>query len=161
MRDKRAELMDLHAMPGHLIRRLNQISVALFMERMASAGLSLTPVQFAALSTIRDNPGIDQATVAGLIAYDRATLGKVIDKLDARGLIHRETSDRDRRAKVLSLSPQGEALFLAALPHVEAIQPQILGGLDANERRRFLALLDKVTMAGNELSRAPLKTPKP
>jgi len=152
--------MDIYRMPGHLIRRLNQISTALFLERMAMAGLTLTPVQFAALSAIRAHPGIDQATVAGLVAYDRATLGKVIDKLDARGLVRREVSPRDRRARVLSLTSAGEELYRAARPHVEAIQPEMLAGLDADERATLLRLLDKAAMAGNARSRAPLKTPE-
>lgn len=151
--------MDIHTMPGHLIRRLNQISVALFMERMAAQGLTLTPVQYAALNAIRDNPGIDQATVAGMVAYDRATLGKVIDRLDARGLVRRQTSRSDRRARELTLTEAGEALFEQARPHVEALQPDILAGLDAAERETLLRLMKKATMAGNELSRAPLKTP--
>ena len=53
--------MDIHKMPGHLIRRLNQISVALFSEHMSRAGLTLTPVQFAALSAVEKHPGTDQA----------------------------------------------------------------------------------------------------
>jgi len=151
--------MDIHTMPGHLIRRLNQISVALFMERMAQAGLNLTPVQYAALSTIRDHPGIDQATVAGLVAYDRATLGKVIDRLDSRGLVRRTTSRADRRAKELSLTAEGAALLTDARPHVDALQPDILAGLTADESATFIALLKKATMAGNNHSRAPLKAP--
>ena len=153
--------MDIHTMPGHLIRRLNQISVALFMERMAQAGLTLTPVQFAALSAIRDHPGIDQATVAGLVAYDRATLGKVIDRLDARGLVARRTSPSDRRAKVLSLTEAGQALLEAARPHVTDVQPMILAGLTKAEQAQFLNLLQKATMAGNDRSRAPLRAPEP
>ncbi|MDK3019515.1 MarR family winged helix-turn-helix transcriptional regulator [Pseudodonghicola flavimaris] len=152
--------MDIHTMPGHLIRRLNQISVALFMERMAAAGLSLTSVQYAALSAIHDHPGIDQATVAGLVAYDRATLGKVIDRLDRRGLVVRRTSATDRRAKELSLSEAGAALLEAARPHVEALQPDILAGLSPEEQAVLLRLMQKATMAGNALSRAPLKTPE-
>ena len=151
--------MDIHTMPGHLIRRLNQISVALFMDRMAQAGLNLTPVQYAALSAIRDNPGIDQATVAGLVAYDRATLGKVIDRLDARGLVQRTTSTSDRRAKALSLTAEGAALVEQARPHVDGLQPDILAGLDAAEAETFVTLLKKATMAGNAHSRAPLKAP--
>lgn len=149
--------MEIHRMPGHLVRRLNQISTGLFMDRMASAGLSLTPVQFAALSALGAHPGIDQATLAGLVAYDRATLGKVIDRLDERGLVRRDISKSDRRARVLTLTETGADLYRAALPHVEAIQPMILSGLDAGERARFLDLLDKVTMAGNDSSRAPLR----
>lgn len=151
--------MDIYTMPGHLIRRLNQISGALFAERMAAAGLNLTPVQFAALGAIRAHPGIDQASVAGLIAYDRATLGKVIDRLEARGLVRRGISRADRRARELTLTAGGQAALAAAMPHVEAVQPEILAGLDAAEKDQFLRLLEKATLAGNAQSRAPLKPP--
>lgn len=147
--------LDIHSMPGHLIRRLNQISVAQFMEHVAAAGLSLTPVQFAALCAIRDHPGIDQATVAGLIAYDRATLGKVIDRLDARGLVLRKVSKSDRRARELFLSSDGETLLSKAHPLVKAAQPDILSGLNEQEQAQFVALLQKLILAGNDLSRAP------
>ena len=149
--------MDIYEMPGHLIRRLNQISVALFAEHMARAGLSLTPVQYAALCGIRANPGIDQASLAGLVAYDRATLGKVIDRLEARGLVRRTTSPSDRRAKTLILHEAGQAMLDQAGPHVRALQPDILSGLNADERSVFVSLLTKLTLAGNERSRAPLK----
>jgi len=149
--------MDIHKMPGHLIRRLNQISVALFSEHMSRAGLTLTPVQFAALSAVEKHPGTDQATVAGLVAYDRATLGKVIDKLEERRLMVRTTSPTDRRAKSLELTEDGRALLKKARPLVLEIQPDILAGLTEAEKETFMALMDKVTMAGNALSRAPLK----
>lgn len=151
--------MEIHTMPGHLIRRLNQISVACFMDRMSRAGLSLTPVQYAALCAIRDFPGIDQATVAGLVAYDRATLGRVIDRLEDRGLIQREVSPNDRRARVLHLSEAGAELLRAACPHVKDVQPEILAGLSESEAATFLELLQKATHAGNDMSRAPQRTP--
>lgn len=147
--------LDIHSMPGHLIRRLNQISVAQFMDNFAAAGLCLTPVQYAALCAIRDNPGIDQASVAGLIAYDRATLGKVIDRLDARGMVLRKVSSADRRARELFLSEEGEALLAKAHPLVIAAQPEILAGLSSQEQDQFVHLLKKVIQAGNDLSRAP------
>ncbi|QBF31070.1 MarR family winged helix-turn-helix transcriptional regulator [Thalassococcus sp. S3] len=144
-------------MPGHLIRRLNQISVALFAERMAEAGLTLTPVQFAALSAVEAHPGADQARVAGLIAYDRATLGKVIDRLEDRGLIARKTAPHDRRAKALEITQDGRDLLTQARPLVLGFQNDIIAGLTKAERETFVTLLDKVTMAGNDKSRAPLK----
>lgn len=144
-------------MPGHLIRRLNQISVALFTEHMARAGLTLTPVQFAALVAVDSHPGTDQATVAGLVAYDRATLGKVIDKLEERGLLCRTTSATDRRAKALTLTDRGRALLDTARPLVRQVQPDILGALSEEEAAQFMALIEKMTLAGNALSRAPLK----
>jgi len=151
--------MDIHQMAGHMIRRLNQISTAVFADRMAVLGVEITPVQFAALSTIAATPGIDQASLAGSIAYDKATIGGVVDRLETKTLIRRMTSPRDRRARVLSITPQGTALLEKLQPQVAGLQTDILSGLDSAERTRFLALLEKTTDAGNSRSRAPLRKP--
>ncbi len=149
-------MSEIHEMAGHLIRRLNQISTAIFAERMAALGVELTSVQFAALSTIRENPGIDQATLAGAIAYDKATIGGVVDRLAAKGLILRTRSRTDGRARALSTTAEGEALLERTRPVVLALQDDILAGLDTAERAQIMALLTKTTEAGNTRSRAPL-----
>ena len=153
-------MSDLETMPGHLIRRLQQISVALFTHRMGEAEIDLTPVQFAALVTLRQHPGIDQQTLAGMIAYDRVTIGGVVDRLVLKGLVLRETSPADRRARVLALTDQGQDLLGEAAPLVERVQEDILGALSAPEQATFVALLTRVTASGNELSRAPLRRSK-
>lgn len=150
---------EIHLMAGHLIRRLNQISVSVFQDRMAAEGLDLTSVQFAAMTMLKRHPGIDQTTLAGLIAHDRATMGGVIDRLDAKGLLKRQVSPHDRRARVLSLTAEGEALLVRVSPIVEALQRDILTGLTPAEQDTFLKLAAKAAEAGNELSRAPLKVP--
>jgi MarR family transcriptional regulator, temperature-dependent positive regulator of motility len=147
-------------MPGFLIRRLNQIATSVFQDRMQVLGLDLTPVQFAVLASLRDDPGIDQATLAGLIAYDRVTIGGVVDRLQAKGLIARTVSENDRRARRLTLTETGAALLSRAVPEVEAIQGDILSGLSETERRSFIALATKTTEAGNDRSRAPLRRPR-
>ncbi len=149
-------MVDLYEMPGHLIRRLHQISTALFAARMAEAGIDLTSVQCATLVAVRGNAGIDQATLAGLIAYDRVTIGGVVDRLVAKGLVIREVSPRDRRARVLELSDAGQAQLDRAMPIAIAVQDDILEGLSTEERAGFVALLRKTTEAGNDHSRAPL-----
>jgi MarR family transcriptional regulator, temperature-dependent positive regulator of motility len=146
----------IHTMPGHLIRRLHQISTGLFQDRMAQLGIDLTPVQFGALATLRDHPDVDQARLAGLIAHDRATIGGVLDRLQAKGLVERRTDPADRRARQVRLTAAGRALLEAALPHVAALQDDILTGLTAEERALFTALAARVAEAGNDLSRAPL-----
>jgi DNA-binding MarR family transcriptional regulator len=147
-------------MPGHLIRRLHQISVAIFAERMNELGLDITPVQYAALMAIRENPGIDQASLAGTIAYDKATIGGVVDRLAAKGAILRGRSKTDRRARALSLTEKGEALISQLRPIIHALQTDILSGLDADEKAQLMALLAKTTAAGNTRSRAPLRRRK-
>jgi DNA-binding MarR family transcriptional regulator len=135
--------MEVRRMAGHLIRRLHQISTQVFAARIKAAGIDLTPVQFAALDAIGANPGADQAGIAALIAYDKATIGGVIDRLEAKGLVVRVPSQRDRRAREVSLTEAGVSLLAMATPEVCALQDDILAGLDARERAQFLKLASK------------------
>lgn len=139
--------MSIYGMAGHLIRRLNQISTHVFSVRMQEAGIDLTSVQFAALETIRAEPGIDQATVAAKIAYDRATIGGVIDRLEQKNYVKRSVSQRDRRAREVTLSEKGKDILAAAAPVVIDLQNEILGGLTPNERETFLKLAGKAVGA--------------
>ena len=132
--------MDTLQMAGHLIRRLHQQSTAVFVQRTQAAGFDLTPVQFAAMDAIHSHPGSDQARVAELIGYDRATIGGVIDRLDKKGWVRRVVSARDRRARELSLTTEGASVRAAVLPTVRDLQQAILPGLSATERTQFLAL---------------------
>ena len=157
-RQKRS--LEIYNMAGHLIRRLNQISTSVFQARVREAGFDLTPVQFAALNAIRQQPGIDQASVAGTIAYDKVTIGGVIDRLEAKGLVARTISKRDRRARELTLTDDGAILLEAMARVVRELQADILTGLDEDERATFLKLAAKAAAGGNALSRAPLVPPE-
>ena len=134
-------------MPGHLIRRLHQISTHVFMTRTREAGFDLTPVQFAALDAIRESPGIDQAGLADAVAKDRATIGAVADRLEQKGLVSRKVNARDKRARKLALTDEGEALVAALRPLVEQLQAEILPGLDEKEYRLFVELAAKAARA--------------
>lgn len=147
---------DLYDLPGHLVRRLQQIAVAIFITEVAEAGFDLTPVQYAALAMVETHPGIDQATLAGYIAYDRNTIGGVVDRLVQKGLMVREVSDRDRRARQLRLTAEGHTLLQQVAPAVARGQQLILSGLDPDEQAVFMTLLRKATTAVNDRSRAPL-----
>lgn len=137
-------------MAGHLIRRLNQISTQVFAQRMLATGRDLTPVQFAAMDALAAEPGIDQATVAARIAYDRATIGGVIDRLAQKGWVAREVSRRDRRAREVRLTAAGREVYEAVLPVVADLQDDILAGLEAEERAIFLRLARKTIDAAGD-----------
>ena len=151
--------LPIHAMPGYLVRRLHQISVSLFSDRVASAGFDITQVQFAALNAAAANPGLDQAGLAGLIAYDRVTIGGVVERLEQKGYLRREISPRDRRARALFVTEAGARVLDALWPIVRELQGEILAGLSEAEQATLVALLKKTTDAGNPLSRAPLTVP--
>jgi len=148
---------DINDMPGHLVRRLQQIAVAVFHAEVEEAGFDLTPVQYAALVRVSGHPGIDQATLAGLIAYDRTTIAGVVDRLVQKGFLSREVSGKDRRARVLHMTVEGEAALKEIAPAVEKAQTVMLSGLSEDEAAEFMRLLRKATEAANDLSRAPLR----
>jgi DNA-binding MarR family transcriptional regulator len=148
---------DNNEMPGHLARRFQQIAVAVFLAEVGEAGFDLTPVQYAALAAVKMNPGIDQVTLAGLIAYDRTTITGVVDRLVQKGLLARQASLRDRRARELQITEAGKRTLRAVTPAVEAAQRTLLRGLTAREGAELMRLLRKAIAAGNELSRAPLR----
>ena len=149
----RTPKVDLDALPGHLIRRLQQIAVGLFMEE--TAAFELTPVQFAALASIARQPGMDQRTLARTIGFDTSTIGGVIDRLERRALVLRNPSPEDRRVRRLTVTPEGAALLAQVLPATLAAQDRILEPLPAAERAQFLRMLTALVEANNDASRAP------
>jgi len=138
--------MSLFDTPGHLIRRLNQHSTAVFGQRTQEAGFDLTPVQFAALDTIHKHPGSDQAFIAEMIGYDRATIGGVIDRMVKKGWVRRVVSEQDRRARELSLTAKGNNIRSLLEPIVEDLQNEILTPLSHGEKESLVKLIRKVVI---------------
>lgn len=151
------ETFVLYKMPGHLIRRLQQVAVSLFVQSMEEVGTDLTPVQYAALKAVQNYPSIDQATLAGVIAYDRTTIGGVVDRLESKGLVRRQLSSSDRRVRQLVLERAGHALLTKIEPKVAQVQEKMLAPLGTEEQLIFVMLLKKLTKGNNEQSRAPLR----
>jgi MarR family transcriptional regulator, lower aerobic nicotinate degradation pathway regulator len=131
--------LDLNSLPGHDIRRLHQIAVALFMAETEPFGV--TPVQFAALQAVQNAPGTDQRTLARTIGFDTSTIAGVIDRLEARGLMLRSASAQDRRVRLLTLTAAGEQLLADVLPSMRRAQERILAPLPAHERGEFMRML--------------------
>lgn len=148
-------------MPGHLVRRLHQASTAIFDIETSRQGFDLTSVQFAALAVIDARPGLDQATLAGAIAFDRVTIGGVIDRLEAKGLVRREIAKGDRRSRRLHLEPAGKQVLDGVVPHVRRVQELLLKGLSAKEQEILLRLMRKTLNAVADVSRTPLKPVAP
>ena len=152
-------LAHLYKKPGHLIRRAQQIAVAIFMDECAAH--DLTPVQYAALIAIKDYPGIDATRLAGQIAFDRPTVGGVLERLEAKGLVARRPAEADRRVKLLRLTDAGAKLLERAEGAVDKAQARILAPLLARERAQLMALLTKLVDLANGESRAPRKAALP
>lgn len=131
--------MPLAAEPGHLIRRAHQRAVAVFAEHH---GRQVTPVQFAVLRAVHDEPGLDQVTLAERVALDTSTTADIATRLEAKGWLHRELLPRRQRS--LRLTDEGHAVLADMLPRVNAMYAELLAPLNEAERTEFLRLLQRV-----------------
>jgi DNA-binding MarR family transcriptional regulator len=142
-----AKSFDFRHAPGHLIRRAHQVAVAIFMEE--TADFDVTPVQFAILNALLEDPGEDQVTLARKVAFDAATFGSVITRLEARGWVRREADAADRRRKLLWVTPEAAEAAQKMKRSVGKVQQRILAPLDGPEREQLIKLLDRL-VAGHE-----------
>ena len=145
----------VYAAPGYLFRRMQQIAVAIFMEECKA--FDLTPVQYAALIAIHTHPGIDATRLSAVIAFDRSTLGSVIERLQAKDYIERKPAPEDKRIKLLYLTKSGAALLKEIIPVVERAQARMLEPLKPADRKALMALLVQLVDLNNEASRVPLR----
>lgn len=149
-------LEKFYSRPGHLIRRLNQISMALFFEETQALGL--TSVQYASLNMIAEVPGIDQVSLSNMIAFDKTTIVKVLDRLVDKQLITRSRSETDRRINHLNITPEGTALLKEIHPMLDRSDKRILAPLSDSDQRKFMEMLSRLVQVNNIYSRAPLDT---
>ena len=145
----------VYGAPGYLFRRMQQIAVAIFIEECRA--YDLTPVQYAALVAIRTHPGIDATRLSAVIAFDRSTLGSVIERMESKQLIERKPAVEDKRVKLLHLTRAGAVLLRDIMPSIDRSQARMLQPLKPADRKTLLALLTQLVDLNNEASRVPLR----
>jgi len=145
----------VYAAPGYLFRRMQQIAVSIFVEECSA--FDLTPVQYAALVAIHTHPGIDATRLSAVIAFDRSTLGSVIERLESKALVERKSSREDKRVKLLYLTRDGVSTLRDIMASVERAQARMLQPLKPADRKTLLALLTQLVDLNNEASRVPLR----
>ena len=150
----------LWSRPGFLVRRLHQISVAIFLEEMADLGI--TPVQYGALMIVAASPGIDQSALAAELGVDRANAGDVLARLSKGGYLTRRPLATDRRYIQLEMTKKGTLLLRNAAGRARKAQNRLLMSLTPKDRKAFVAMMSQVIAASNHVGRAALrmKTPK-
>lgn len=140
----RVKAEDMYVQPGYLFRRMHQRATAAFSS--VNPDLNLTPVQFAALLTIRDNPGIDATRLAECIRFDRTTIGHVVGRLDQKGYILRTEGSLDKRTKQLRITSQGADLVELVTSRIDQIAETLLGPLDEKDRADLKRVLQKLDL---------------
>ncbi|NMM43405.1 MarR family transcriptional regulator [Rhodospirillaceae bacterium KN72] len=145
---------NLWGRPGYLIRRLHQIHVGLFAEECNSK--EFTAVQYAVLSVLYNGDQFDQHTLSKAVGIDRTSGADVFKRLVRRGLVSREPSEQDRRAKVVRITEEGRELVRGMRPAMERAQEKLLAPLSEDEQGQFMDFIRRLVEANNDASRAPM-----
>jgi DNA-binding MarR family transcriptional regulator len=122
------DLARLYVRPGFLLRRVHQISAALFENECRS--VALTPAQYGVLCVLRANPGLDQSTLARALGFDKVTVLRVLRGLEARGLTSRAPAPANRRNLSISLSAAGLDLLEQAQEPAERAYDRLMAPLN-------------------------------
>jgi len=128
--------------PSHLMHRVLQLALDIYSEEMGPDGL--TQRQFAVLEAVSQKSGLTQTDLVRATGIDRSTLADLVSRMTVKGLLDRERSAIDARAKAVSLSAAGQAALDAARPKVEAVDKRILALLPKGKRDGFLDLLSEL-----------------
>jgi DNA-binding MarR family transcriptional regulator len=125
---------------GHLLRRAQQLHVAVWLRDVSS---ETTSVQFATLTVLDQRPGASQRDLGHALDLDRSTIADLVVRMLRRGLIGRERDEDDRRRNVLQLTAAGRDELTRLRPRVEAIEPTLTAGLSPSERDQLRRLLHR------------------
>ena len=116
-------------------------------ESLQKSGYNITAEQFLLLDTLWMEGPLSQQKIADVMLKDKNSVVKLVNSLEARGLVTREVNQNDRRENIVTVTKKAveiqEPVTQAALNAVE----QITSGLSDEEISTFIKALD--TMAGN------------
>lgn len=103
---------------------------------------------FAALAALEEFGPLSQADIGRRLSLDRNDVNSVLTRLDSQDRVERHPDPANRRRNIVTLTDAGHR-YLNALQHkADAVQAELLAGLDTTEQQQLQALLDKV-LAGH------------
>jgi DNA-binding MarR family transcriptional regulator len=132
---------EMHARPGHLVRRVHQLHDSLWVARVSK---DVTPTQFAVLSVIADRGTCDQTTIAREASLDTSTAGSVIARLVQRGWVRLQPDTVDRRRNVVQLSEEGARLHSTISRSAAAMTDVLMAPLKPSDQNAFVTMLTRL-----------------
>lgn len=127
---------------GYTITDVGRLLRTVFERRVRDLGL--TRAQWIVIARVHRWPGMSQSEIADLIEIEKASAGRLIDRMEAKGWLERRADPADRRINRLHLTAESERMHKEIWPLAEATVDEALVDLDAAERRALSALLLKV-----------------
>jgi len=126
---------------GFVLNDVARLMRKRFEQRARAAALGLTRAQAAVLAHLARQEGINQAALAQLLELEPITLARLLDRLQAAGLIERRSDPKDRRAHLLYLTESAYPLLDRIFALAAEVREDALAGVAEADRGRLLDLL--------------------
>ena len=104
---------------GYLVRGVTRALRARFNRNLEAAGLEITSDQWAILVTLQHGDGRSQTDLGYVVMQDKTAVTRMVDDLEARGLVVRIPDGADRRRRLIYLTRPGRHVYQRLLPVVE------------------------------------------
>ena len=128
---------------GFLMKDVTRLYIKRFEER-AAAGLSLTLQQCKTLAMLSKNEGISQKRLSELSEVEPMTLVRILDRMEADGLIERRADPADRRARTLFLTSKASPILEQIWAVGAQTRGEMMAGMSTEERNTLVTLLERV-----------------
>ena len=139
------ERLDLGRLDSLVGFHLRMATAALYRDfAQAMQGTGLTQKLFAVLELIEANPDVSQIDISETLETDRATVMALVDRIEARGLVERRRSERDRRRLRLVLTTKGRKALGDARRRIAAHEHAIVGRLGPEGAATLVLLLKRI-----------------
>lgn len=122
-----------------------------------AAVMSMTLVQCRALVRLEKNEGISQARLAEMIEVEPMTMVRILDRMEADGLLERRPDPEDRRARRLHLTAKAKPLLDEVWRLADLTRAETFAGIPRAEREAFIGVLERLdsNLAGLDAAPAP------
>jgi DNA-binding MarR family transcriptional regulator len=127
------------ALLDHLARRMRLRSES------ALAPHGLRPRHLVALTVLRNGGGSTQQALSTTLQIDSTNLVGLLNELEADKLIERRRSSEDRRRHIVEITTAGEKRLADVEAALAAVENEVLGHLDDEQRETLYRLLQQAT----------------
>ena len=131
--------------PGRLMRRIEKLMSSFIESRFDTRDISFQ--QWVALKVIRDGVARSAGELARELGNTTGATTRLIDVLEARGLLDRDRGSADRRVVQLVLTEEGEAAILALQPPVVDAWNAVLADFEQEEIERMVVTMTRLLAA--------------
>ncbi len=114
----------------------------------------MTRAQWLILARLNRQPGLSQNEMAAICEVEPITVGRLIDRLEARGLVERRPDPSDRRIRRLHLLAAAKPLIEEISRYKEELQDEVVAGLDSETRTE---LVDALLQMKDNLTAEPAR----